>query len=237
MKDRLSRERRERLDALAFVWDVIDEAWEKGFHYLTVYKQREGHCRVPRGYIEDTYRLGGWVTDQRKLKNRLSQERRERLNALGFVWYPFDVDWEQGCHYLAIYSKREGHCQVPYGHIEDGFRVGQWVSDRRREKDRMSPERRQQLDEFGFVWNVRDEGWEEGFRDLTIYNEREGHCRVPKDMSKTAFGLTNGYFDSAKRKITYRRNVDQRLLDALGFIWDVLEVDWEEGFPLSCNLQ
>ena len=84
----------------------------------------------------------------------MSPERRQRLEALGFVWDPFEVQWEEGCRSLAIFRQREGHCRVPKSHHEQGFRLGQWVGVQRSTRDAMSPERRQRLDALGFVWKV-----------------------------------------------------------------------------------
>jgi hypothetical protein len=58
---------------------------------LTLYKTREGHCRVPRNHKERGLQLGHWVNSQRANKS-LPEERRRRLDALGFVWDPFATD-------------------------------------------------------------------------------------------------------------------------------------------------
>ena len=50
------------------------------------FKSREGHCRVPRGHEEGSFKLGTWVVNQRNRRNNLSVERKQRLKAIGFVW-------------------------------------------------------------------------------------------------------------------------------------------------------
>ena len=77
-------ERRRRLNTLGFVWRPFDSAWERSFAALIEFKNREGHCRVPDDHIENGINLG-WVGKQRAKKN-LSVERRQSLDALGFVW-------------------------------------------------------------------------------------------------------------------------------------------------------
>ena len=57
-KDIMSTERRQRLDAIGFVWDPLESAWEEGFAALTTFKAREGHCDVPALHIEGTFKLG-----------------------------------------------------------------------------------------------------------------------------------------------------------------------------------
>ena len=36
----------DRLDKLNFSWDPYDEAWEKGFNYLKIYFEENGHTKV-----------------------------------------------------------------------------------------------------------------------------------------------------------------------------------------------
>jgi hypothetical protein len=86
-KDSLSPERRQRLDDIGFVWDVLTEQWEEGFSKLLQFKEAEGHCRVPATFKLDGFNLGKWVGVQRTNKDSLSPERRQRLDYIGFVWH------------------------------------------------------------------------------------------------------------------------------------------------------
>lgn len=86
---RLHPARRARLDAIGFVWSSrwpLDR-WEKRFAQLLAYRERFGHCRVPQKWKDDVP-LGRWVEVQRqfKRKGRLSPERIQRLDAIGFQW-------------------------------------------------------------------------------------------------------------------------------------------------------
>ncbi len=148
-------ERRQRLDALGFVWDARTAQWEEGFRYLQLFHQREGNCRVPQLHREQGFRLGQWVGVQRIAQDKLSPDRRQRLDVLGFVWDARTAQWEEGFRYLEIFRQRDGHCRVPKSHREQGYRLGQWASVQRMAQDTMSPQRRQRLDALGFVWKVR----------------------------------------------------------------------------------
>jgi len=86
LQDKLPAERKRRLDLIGFIWKWRDYAWERGFTALLKFRQREGHCRVPANYREGKYRLGFWVSTQRRNKNEMLAERRRRLNKIGFVW-------------------------------------------------------------------------------------------------------------------------------------------------------
>lgn len=107
---RLSQERKEKLDALGFVWSLrskrVDDHWDLMFNQLKEYKIKHGDCLVPSRY-EENFKLGKWVETQRyeytKLQRastpsgdgdeskpganpRLTAERRHRLEAIGFEW-------------------------------------------------------------------------------------------------------------------------------------------------------
>jgi helicase associated protein len=223
----LSEARRQQLDELGFVWDPLETDWAEGFRYLKMYKEREGHCRVPSTHKENRFRLGGWVVRQRQSKDQetLSEARRQQLDELGFVWDPFETDWAEGFRYLTIYKGREGHCRVPATHKENGFRLGGWVR-KQRHAQTLSEARRQQLDELGFVWDPFETDWAEGFRYLKMYKEREGHCCVPGSHEENGFRLGQWVRRQRHRPVSEAR---RRRLDELGFVWDPLEGEQKVG--------
>jgi hypothetical protein len=75
----------------------------------------------------------------------MSPERRQRLDGLGFVWDSLEAAWDAGYGQLIIYVKRTGHCRVPQNHMENGFPLGQWVSNQRAKKRKFC----QKLDNSG----------------------------------------------------------------------------------------
>ena len=228
-RDRIPTERRQRLDAIGFVWDSLESAWEEGFAALTTFKTREGHCLVPQLHLEGTFKLGQWVGVQRQSRDTMSAEHRQRLDAVGFVWDPLERAWEEGFAALTTFKTREGHCLVPQRHVEGTFKLGTWVNVQRANRDTMSAERRQRLGAMGFVWDSRESGWEEGFAALTTFKAREGNCLVPKPHVEGAFKL--GAWVSRQRTDRDTMPTERRQpLDAIGFVWDSLESAWEEGF-------
>jgi hypothetical protein len=79
-------ERRQRLDAIGFVWNPVESVWEEGFAALTMFKAREGHRNVPQRHVEGTFKLGQWASVQRRSRDSMPPERRQRLDAIGFIW-------------------------------------------------------------------------------------------------------------------------------------------------------
>ena len=74
--------------ALSWSWDRLSERWEEAFACLRQFSEREGHSRVPQRYeTDDGYVLGKWVGTQRRLRDTIDLDRRQRLEALpGWVW-------------------------------------------------------------------------------------------------------------------------------------------------------
>ena len=85
-KDNLSAEHKRRLNAIGFVWNWRDYLWDRGITALLKFKRREGHCHVPALHSEGSYKLGYWVSTQRRTKKEMTAERKARLNKIGFVW-------------------------------------------------------------------------------------------------------------------------------------------------------
>ncbi|MFL0028477.1 Helicase associated domain protein [Streptomyces sp. NBUL23] len=65
-------------------------AFERGITALTQYAAREGRVVVPRAHIEETphgpVRLGTWISNTRSRRNKLTDQQREQLAALGIDW-------------------------------------------------------------------------------------------------------------------------------------------------------
>ena len=160
-KDTLSADRKERLEAIGFVWDPLSAQWEAGFSALEAYKQVKGDCLVPKFYkTDDGFALANWVQNQRanRAKDTLSADRKERLEAIGFVWDPLSAHWEAGFRALEAYKQVKGHCLVPATLKTDGgFALGSWVRTQRKAKieDKLSADRKERLEAIGFVWSVK----------------------------------------------------------------------------------
>ena len=67
--------------------------WLESFAKVVRYKEKHGHCNVPRKWKEDLT-LGEWVHFQRRQfrlrqlgkRNHMTNDRVERLNLIGFEW-------------------------------------------------------------------------------------------------------------------------------------------------------
>merc|ERR1712238_211798 len=110
-KEEIDPEKQKQLEDLGVVWDILKQQWENYFILLVKYKEREGHCNVPKRYKEDGVNLGMWLDDQRKVNNngKIDTKRKKQLEDLGVVWDILDHQWEIYFNLLMKYKDREGH--------------------------------------------------------------------------------------------------------------------------------
>jgi hypothetical protein len=213
-------------------------SWEFWFGLLQRFAEREGHTEVPDAHRVDDHNLGFWVSNQRAFfrRGRLDEVRRDRLEELpGWSWEALDAAWRKGFAALEQFVEREGHARVPDAHTEDGYRLGQWVGVQRQayDKKRLDPQRRTHLESLpGWIWDVKEVAWEEGFAHLVRFVEREGHGRVPQATRDEGYSLGRWV---AKQRRAYRNGTldpERRArLEALsGWTWEAREASWEEGF-------
>merc|ERR1711971_349959 len=118
-RSKISQERASRLDSIGFNWGFrLDVRWEIMFEELRKFKDKEGHCDVPRNYSVNQ-ELGTWVSNQRQRRWRISEERASKLDSIGFNWsIRLDYRWEIMFEELRKFKDKEGHCNVPQVYSE-----------------------------------------------------------------------------------------------------------------------
>lgn len=163
----LAKDRVDRLDQLdGWKWvsgsELFDELWQDAYEHLCKFVDREGHTRVPRNHVEpDGFKLGQWITVQRNWfkRGKLSNSRASQLEAVsGWYWNSHDVAWEKGYSNLQAFLAREGHVRVPNGHIENGYRLGQWAGVQRtaHRDGKLGASRENRLEDLrGWTWDLR----------------------------------------------------------------------------------
>ena len=228
----LSADRVNRLEALGFVWDPSQDAWEDMFAELVRYNDKHGNCKVLRGYSENPS-LAAWVGTQRTNHKRgtLSADRVNRLEALGFVWDPFDEHWESMFSELVQYKEMHGDCDVPQNSTTHKS-LGIWVARQRRSYDRgeLSTDRIDSLETLGFAWDILSTVWEKRFSELCRYKSEHGDCNVPRHWKKNRH---LGYWVNTQR-IDYKEGIlpEEKVtrLEAVGFQWSPNNDRWEKMF-------
>ncbi len=238
-KGQLSEERQHRLGALPqWAWDTRANRWEAALATLVKYVEREGHSRVPVKHVEDGFELGRWINKQRTAfaSQRLSPLRRHRLEAVtGWTWTPFDVQWEDAFAKLRHFVEREGHARVPQQHVEDGLRIGSWITRQRQvfNDGQMSHERQRRLETLpDWTWDALTAQWDDGLTNLLHFVKREGHTRVPP--KHVEHGVRLDSWIARQRQLFNDGQLShprqQRLEKVRGWTWDTLTAQWDEVF-------
>mmetsp|Transcript_19756 Transcript_19756/g.27950 ORF Transcript_19756/g.27950 Transcript_19756/m.27950 type:complete len:323 (-) Transcript_19756:200-1168(-) len=129
-----------------------DMAWNEKFDRLKEYKEEHGDCLVPSLYEKDP-KLGTWVRWQRTKQNKMSEDRRLRLESIGFQWHVQQDAWGEMFDRLVKYKDEHGDCIVPQKYKEDP-NLGRWVKTQRLRQIDMPLERQQKLEDLGFVWRA-----------------------------------------------------------------------------------
>ena len=214
----LSESRIKILDELGFIWSLFDEKWSLNFEALKKFKEREGHCCVPKGQIENGLDISGWIRTQRRFMGTLGDDRKQRLKEIEFIFDEKTENWIKGFSILRIFAIREGHCRVPKFHTEGDFLLGKWVSSQR-SRAQLPEEQKQLLEHLGLVLDKKNSEWEDGFFALKKFVDREGHCRVPKFQYEDDILLRN--WIRKQRDIKSNLSEEQlHLLNQLSFPWD-----------------
>jgi hypothetical protein len=155
--EKLRLDRKGLLDDIGFVWrdaNSTPSSWNQQYEKLVAFKQNNGHCIVPKRYQKDAS-LGKWVSTQRTThsKTTIRPERKELLDAIGFVWrVPNSASWHQQYEKLVEFKRKNGHCLVPTRYQKD-MALGAWVGRQRqfRVNSKLRQDQKGLLDEIGFV--------------------------------------------------------------------------------------
>lgn len=234
-KGELTSDQIRQLDSLGFSWDPFAELWEEGFDSLKEFRELTGHCVVqPEIKTQSGGKLKSWVTRQRKVRQKLTQDQVSRLNSIGFIWDPFTEMWEEGFNALCDFKAQEGHCLVASNErTKNGFKLGAWVVRQRqkRAKGDLASNHIERLNSLGFCWDPLAEQWEAGYEELRKFKMREGHCRVPHHL-KSENGFALGFWAFRQRQKKHQLTpVQVKRLSSLGLSWDPFFAEqWEQAF-------
>ena len=197
-----------------------DRLWMKNYRKLEAFKRQHAHCRVPEGFGDTS--LAKWVDNQRTLQHAMRKDRKQLLNALGFIWkkeFYKTVPWMDRYNELVAFKKRNGHSQVP---AKENKVLQDWINSQRtaQRNGTLRQDREQLLNEIEFVWIKQGdrEKWMDTYNELVAFKQKHGHIRLSgaddKKLSRwicsQRYRKTNGTLSKAA----------QKLLDTIGFVWN-----------------
>jgi hypothetical protein len=218
----LSADRVKLLNKVGFLWkeDILklrEDSWDIRYKQLVQYKKTNGH--IDRIQVrKDHFQLGLWMETQMKGQNRLSSQRRKKLDAIGFAWDKEDFAeqrWEEMYTRLKTYKSKHGHCQVKQ---REDFKLAVWLQRNKRDKNRISREKRKKLEQLGVKWphELFHETWESMYHTLKSFKTEHKHLIVPRTEARLYEWIQTQKRLKAENRLNKIR--DQKLT-ALGFIW------------------
>ena len=244
---RLTAEQAAKLEKLGIRWNHrLEAAWEKGFASAQKYRTEHGDLLVPVRYRDkNDFALGEWIVynRQRYLGGNLTQNRIERLEAIGMVWSTSNDLWEQNYAAATQYYLEHGDLEVPIKYeTPSGFGLGVWLGAQRaaHKAGELPQEQVERLDALGMDWtNRNDPKWMSLYDVAAAYYHEHGNLNVPSEYV-TPDGVLLGKWvarqryaylnpDRSSARVTPERKA---LLDKLGMVWEKYD-PWQERYDLA----
>jgi hypothetical protein len=200
-------------------------------------------------------------------KHKLDASDAALLSGLGFAFDNNDWKWEHRVQSaLVTYKEVHGNLNVPVAFVVSsstpwaeetwGMRLGDVVHNIRAHGQYLGddkPERKEWLDEMGFVWDDHERSWKIVTRALTVYKEEHGHLNVPQAFEvpsrapwrKDTWGVKLGCMVNVIRShgiylgrtvlnirelgdfLSAEKPERREWLDEMGFVWDEYERRWD----------
>lgn len=244
---RLTAEQAAKLEKLGIRWNHrLEAAWEKGFASAQKYRTEHGDLLVPVRYRDkNDFALGEWIVynRQRYLGGNLTQNRIERLEAIGMVWSTSNDLWEQNYAAATQYYLEHGDLEVPIKYeTPSGFGLGVWLGAQRaaHKAGELPQEQVERLDALGMDWtNRNDRKWMSLYDVAAAYYHEHGNLNVPSEyvtpdgvlLGKWVVRQRYAYLnpDRSSARVTPERKA---LLDKLGMVWEKYD-PWQERYDLA----
>jgi hypothetical protein len=213
-------------------WSPQEEDYRHGIGAVQQFQAIHG--RLPRQDEGDEsgFPVGVWLSTRRRdwREGKLSEEQIVELAALGVTPGPRSATWEAGFDHLVEFAGEHGHARVSQRYeCDDGFPLGTWVNRQRREyrNGTLDSGRIERLEGQGMVWDVRAADWEEGFRHVVAYLEREGTAAVPVNYVDPADRYRTGSWVNLQRTnrnqgvgLVMEADRARRLEELTGWVWN-----------------
>lgn len=231
--------------------------WEDYFQDLLAWKEQFNTFSIPR-IPGGKFILARWAvkqrlfykmrTDGRRVKGGIiTQERIDKLNAIGFPWTLGGNNkdnglksndpgiWNMRFNQLKNYCKSYGTCNVPVN-WEENTALSHWVVNMRRKhiamlngkgQKSLTEERVYMLNQINFVWRPqpKEYTWLERFNHVKVFHSKHGHCDVPPDYyldTNLCFWVRSQRWLKLEGGLSKKRVT---MLETLGFKWEEDDAD------------
>lgn len=227
---KLSAQRKKKLDAIGFAWnkeDFAEQRWDEMYTQLKAYKTRHGHCQVKQ---RENFKLAVWLQRNKRDKNKISAEKRKKLEQLGVKWPHelFHETWESMYRELKKFKTEHKHLIVPRADA----RLYEWIQTQKRLKaeNRLNKTRDQKLTTLGFIWKGEAGAqklkiWDVMYTRFVAFKKKHGakyHLKLKEDTALDEWVRLQLH---SKGKLSpYKKDK----LNAIDFLWDRSGRYWDE---------
>ena len=170
---------------------------------------------------------GNIIIDIESLRDEINQniifdEIEKKIKQASYHWVSYFNKYKQ---FVKTFN-RNPHSREEYCNIN----LGSWteVQKRKYKNKTLEQDKIDKLNELGFIWDVNESLWENGFSLYKSYKEENNG--EPMNSNKDLGTWCRLQRRKYKNKTLEQDKIDK--LNELGFIWDKKKVYWEEKFKL-----
>ena len=242
----LSQERKQLLQSIGFAVSANEERWQQNYKLAKVYYEHYGNLLIPGSFKTNDginydengkVKLGVWMQRQRVRFSKLSSERKQLLQSIGFVINANEEKWQQNYELAKAYYEHYGNLLIHarfktndgINYDENGrVELGDWIVYQRTEFSELSQEKKQLLQSIGFAVSAYEGKWQQNYELAKAYYEHHGNLLIPKNF-KTNDGIN--YDENGRIKLgdwikKQRRKCNPNsehgaLLTKIGMVWNV----------------
>ncbi len=238
----LSEDKQQLLQLIGLVFNTNDDSWQKNFELAKSYYEHHGDLLIPSrfktndGYTQDEngIKLGQWLDSQRQSFSKLSKDRQQLLQSIGFVISVFDDRWQKNFELAKIYYEHYGNLLIPdkfktndgYTYDENGINLGRWLNNQKIRFSKLSKDRQQLLQSIGMIWDIKKNNEE-------IYNLCEQY-NIDIERNKTI--LKHISIQELKSKIEFLKVNNLEIVGENGALIDIFSMsspDMKEKYGIS----
>jgi len=222
-------------ELLRLIESKLTTSWDVMYDDLINFKSTHGHLEIPKR-LDVENNLGYWVQTQRQMykKGRLSKERIDKLNKIGFIWDTFEASWEEKFQELKNYIKQNNHMRFSKALVKESG-LPNWCFDQKKKhkKGTLSQEKYDKLNSIGFVWDP----WQTCYDELLQYKEENNDVNVPvnyRGENKLGNWISSQRKAYSKGKLSPKK---VKLLEDIGFIFNIVDNYWDTMYLRLADFQ
>ena len=239
---KLSKKRADKLDAIGMVWDLSLDSWNRFYGAAKSYYDTYGNLKITKDTEYNGVKLGSWINyvRQNKEKQKLTPDRIKQLESIGIVWKVHEDSWSKYYASLLKYYDEHHNILVPFEGKYDGVYLGRWLKRQMGNKDKLTAEQINLLEELGITWKRNPSKWDDMYEIAKQYYEEYGdlmvntHARYKgKYLGRWINKQRVDYQNMGSEKANANFSLDRiKKLEDIGMVWDVSDYLWNKNYSL-----